>query len=180
MTEVVKLTKLKTILGVSDQDSLLSEYLSFAKTEIINWRYGSTKNSDIVTIEDSEDNYAIVSPCSFVSSVSPTSGSSYVFTYSEDNESWQYDSENVTLSDYGIDYDEDLIPIDGETLTVKYSEIGLAQFDWIQIWACVAGFNLRGAENQTAHSENGIGRSFRYSDTVDYIHNHVPAFVGVV
>ena len=54
------------------------------------------------------------------------------------------------------------------------------RYDWTQINACIAGFNLNGAENQAAHSENGISRTFKYSDMVEYIHAHVFPFVGVL
>ena len=53
------------------------------------------------------------------------------------------------------------------------------RYDWVQINACIAGFNLSGAENQATHSENGIQRTFKYSDMVDYIHAHVYPYVGV-
>ena len=54
------------------------------------------------------------------------------------------------------------------------------RYDWTQINACIAGFNLSGAENQVTHSENGISRTFKYSDMVEYIHAHVFPYVGVV
>lgn len=53
------------------------------------------------------------------------------------------------------------------------------RYDWVQINACIAGFNLNGAENQATHSENGISRTFKYSDMVDYIHAHVYPYVGI-
>lgn len=54
------------------------------------------------------------------------------------------------------------------------------KYDMVHVQACVAGFNLQGAENQGSHSENGISRTFRYSDMVGYIHGHVQPFVGVI
>lgn len=54
------------------------------------------------------------------------------------------------------------------------------RYDWIQINACIAGFNLSGAENQMTHSENGISRTFRYSDMIEYIHAHVYPYVGTL
>lgn len=54
-----------------------------------------------------------------------------------------------------------------------------SRYDWVQINACIAGFNLSGAENQATHSENGISRTFKYSDMVDYIHAHVYPYVGI-
>jgi len=55
-----------------------------------------------------------------------------------------------------------------------------AQYETTQIMAVVAGYGLSGAENQTAHSENGISRTFKYSDMVDYIRSHVTPYVGVI
>lgn len=54
-----------------------------------------------------------------------------------------------------------------------------SKYNMVQINAVIAGYNLKGAENQTSHSENGISRSFRYSDMVDYIHNNVACLVRV-
>lgn len=53
------------------------------------------------------------------------------------------------------------------------------QYENVQIMACVAGFNLIGAENESSHSENGITRQFKYSDMVDYIRSHVFAYAVV-
>lgn len=49
-----------------------------------------------------------------------------------------------------------------------------------QIMSCMAGYGLSGAENETSHSENGVSRSFKYSDMVDYIRSHVLPYVGVI
>ncbi len=49
-----------------------------------------------------------------------------------------------------------------------------------QIMAVVAGYGLMGVENQTAHSENGISRTFKYSDMVQYIRANTFAYVQVV
>jgi hypothetical protein len=62
---------------------------------------------------------------------------------------------------------------------VKYSESALAEFDTVMVMACVAGYGLRGLENQTSSTENGITRQFKYSDMVDYIRAHVSAYVAV-
>lgn len=48
-----------------------------------------------------------------------------------------------------------------------------------QIYAVVAGYTQAGAEGESAHNENGVTRTFRYSDMLDYIHNNVKAFVRV-
>lgn len=53
------------------------------------------------------------------------------------------------------------------------------EYEPTQIQACIAGFNLIGAENQTAHNENGINRSFVYSDMVKYIRANVISYVEV-
>ena len=43
----------------------------------------------------------------------------------------------------------------------------------VQINAVVAGYNIRGGENQWKHSENGIVREWHYTDMMEYIHAHV-------
>lgn len=48
-----------------------------------------------------------------------------------------------------------------------------ARYENVQCMAVVAGLGLIGGVNETSHSENGVSRTFRYSDMVDYIHNHV-------
>lgn len=55
-----------------------------------------------------------------------------------------------------------------------------ARYEPTQVMSVVAGYGLQGAENQTAHSENGISRTFKYSDMVDYIRSHVAPYVQVV
>ena len=66
-----------------------------------------------------------------------------------------------------------------EILTWRYSygrEIPSSvpvEYEMTQIHAVIAGFNQRGAENQTSHNENGISRSFSYSDMVRYIRSNV-------
>ena len=65
-----------------------------------------------------------------------------------------------------------------EILTWRYSyaEIPSAvpvEYEMTQIHAVVAGFSLRGSENQTGHSENGIARQFSYSDMIQYIRSNV-------
>lgn len=47
------------------------------------------------------------------------------------------------------------------------------KYSVVQVNAVVAGFNLRGGENEYRHVENGITREFHYSDMVDYIRAHV-------
>lgn len=53
------------------------------------------------------------------------------------------------------------------------------EFDMIQIHAVMAGYTQRGAEGQTYHAENGINRTFVYSDMVNYIHRNVVPLAGV-
>ena len=47
------------------------------------------------------------------------------------------------------------------------------KYEITQIHAVIAGYNLRGGENELKHTENGITREWNYSDMVDYIHGHV-------
>lgn len=55
-----------------------------------------------------------------------------------------------------------------------------AEYEVIQIHAVIAGYSISGAENETAHSENGINRTFKYEDMVAYIHNHVRAIARCI
>lgn len=48
-----------------------------------------------------------------------------------------------------------------------------AEDEITQVMAVVAGYNQRGAENQKTHNENGIDRSFHFTDMVAYIRAHV-------
>ena len=74
-----------------------------------------------------------------------------------------------------------------EILQWKYSLIGVpsgktavdAEDEITQIHAVVAGFNIRGAENQTSHNENQIYRTFDANDMVDYIKCNVIPFASV-
>ena len=68
-----------------------------------------------------------------------------------------------------------------EILNFKYSLIGIpdgktevdAEDEITQIHAVVAGYNIRGAENQTSHNENQIYRTFKTEDMIAYIRNRV-------
>jgi len=185
MTDAEKRAMLKSLLNVSDTslDAQLGVYLSFAKKEIISWRYGTANNTSLLrAVFDDDYGKASVSAPVFISAISinaALSNGKYVFTYSGENESWMYASAEIALSDYGITY-SGLSPRDGDTITVTYNDHCLDEFDMVQIMACVAGYSISGAENETSHSENGIQRSFRYSDIVDYIRAHVPAIAGVI
>ena len=55
-----------------------------------------------------------------------------------------------------------------------------ARYEPTQVMSVVAGYGLQGAENQTAHSENGISRTFKHEDMISYIRSHVAAYVQVV
>lgn len=178
MTTAEKLTMLKSLLKISGtaSDAELTTYLDFCKRELIAWRYGLANKPPIARAVDSVGNAVDVSVGTFIAAITPVSGTSYVFTYSVD--SWQYNSADIELIDYGLSVSG--TPIDGETITVKYTETPLVEFDTVVISACVAGYGISGAEGQTSHSENGIGRSFKYEDMVAYIRGHVSAYVGVI
>ena len=180
MTDAEKLTMLKSLLNITDtsQDIQLGVYLSLSKKEVINWRYSATSKPNIAKAADSELNLVSVYVPLFIAKLSPVRGTSYVFAYSEVDVSWQYSGSDVELDDYGIGYSAE--PIDAETITVKYNENYLAEYEPTQVMACVAGFSLSGAENETDHSENSVIRKFKYSDMLDYIHAHVLPFVGVL
>jgi hypothetical protein len=53
------------------------------------------------------------------------------------------------------------------------------KYNTTQIYAVVAGYTHAGAEGESRHNENGIDRTFMYSDMLDYIHNHVLPIVRV-
>lgn len=53
------------------------------------------------------------------------------------------------------------------------------RYEVTQIYAVVAGYTHAGSEGQSAHDENGIRRTFKYSDMLDYIHQNVMAYVRV-
>ena len=55
-----------------------------------------------------------------------------------------------------------------------------AEYEMTQVHAVIAGYSISGAENQTAHSENGISRSFKYEDMIAYIRSHVIPIVKVI
>lgn len=74
-----------------------------------------------------------------------------------------------------------------EIMTFKYS---LAEDDaptdvdredeMTQIHAVIAGYNMQGVESQTASIENGIHRSFKYADMIEYIRSNVFPMVKVI
>lgn len=53
------------------------------------------------------------------------------------------------------------------------------EYEIIQVQACVSGYGIRGAEGETIHNENGIYRSFRYADMVQYIHENVIPYARI-
>lgn len=53
------------------------------------------------------------------------------------------------------------------------------RYEVTQIYSVVAGYTHAGSEGQSAHNENGIQRTFKYSDMLDYIHQNVIAFARV-
>ncbi|MGD8786648.1 MAG: phage head-tail connector protein [Phycisphaerales bacterium] len=181
MTASQRLDMVKDMLNISDDtyDALLTTYLDFAKRELLSWRYGYSAGP-IARVTDSEDETVDISLGLFNGAMSPVSGIEYVFTYSEDDESWQYDSADVELVDYGLEYPDDTDPVDEETITVKYSEAALVEFDTVMVQAVVNGYSMQGAEGQTAHAENGISRQWKNSDMAAYIRSNVAPMAGVV
>jgi hypothetical protein len=177
MTETQRLTMLKDLLDITDtsEDTSLTALLQFAMREAICWRYGYSTRPAVASLSNDKAEI-LIGP--FLGAISPVTGTSYTFTYSESAESWQYDSADVELEDYGLSYTG--TPIDAETIVVKYNEAKMAEFDTAIVQACVVGYAVKNAEGQTAHSENGISRTFKYSDVSDYIQHKVPAIVGVI
>jgi len=75
-----------------------------------------------------------------------------------------------------------------EILNWMYSQIGgvpdgvtsvPTKYEVTQIYAVVAGYTHAGAEGERSHNENGIQRTFVYSDMLDYIHQNVLTIVRV-
>ena len=54
------------------------------------------------------------------------------------------------------------------------------EYEMIQIHAALIGYNMSGAEGQTAHSENGTVRQFAYSDMAAFIHKNVTPYAYVL
>lgn len=54
------------------------------------------------------------------------------------------------------------------------------EYEMTQVFAVIAGYSQSGAENQLAHTENGIARTFKYEDMIAYIRSHVVPFVGIL
>ena len=52
-----------------------------------------------------------------------------------------------------------------------------AVYEQTQIMAVLAAYNIRGAEGQTLHIENGMHRDFVYDDLVKYVRTHVFPYV---
>lgn len=53
------------------------------------------------------------------------------------------------------------------------------KYEGTQIYAVIAGYTHAGAEGQTTHNENGIQRTFKHADMLDYIHQNVLAIARV-
>ena len=54
------------------------------------------------------------------------------------------------------------------------------KYDFLQCEIAVYLLNKRGAEGQTAHSENGISRSYENADIPDSMLNEVVPYCGVI
>lgn len=74
-----------------------------------------------------------------------------------------------------------------EIIQYKYSLVGVPdgmvepddEDVMTQIFAVVAGYNRRGAEDQTSHNENQIYRTFKHEDMVAYIRSRVIPYASV-
>ena len=47
------------------------------------------------------------------------------------------------------------------------------RYSMVQVHAVVNGYSHKGAEGETVHNENGINRTFKYDDMIDYIRSNV-------
>ena len=54
------------------------------------------------------------------------------------------------------------------------------EYEMTQIYAVLAGLTTSGGEGETAHSENGISRTFRYPDMMSYVRANVRPICKVV
>lgn len=88
----------------------------------------------------------------------------------------------VTGSDEDTLLEEYLAIAKDEILNWLYIRLGAvppevdevpAAYEQTQIMAVLAAYNIRGAEGQTLHIENGMHRQFVYDDLVKYIRTHV-------
>jgi len=74
-----------------------------------------------------------------------------------------------------------------EILNYKYSLVGIPEGledvepedEMTQLFAVLAGYNQRGAENQTSHNENQIYRTFHFTDMIEYIRSHVIPYASL-
>lgn len=51
------------------------------------------------------------------------------------------------------------------------------RYSMVQVHAVVNGYSHKGAEGETVHNENGINRTFKYDDMIDYIRSNVFQFI---
>lgn len=50
-------------------------------------------------------------------------------------------------------------------------------YEMVQVQAVIAGWNSKGGENESMHSENGVSRTFHFSDCLQYIQSNVIPYV---
>lgn len=99
---------------------------------------------------------------------------------------------NINLM-MGENYDDDLLSayvaqaqqacVDWEYAligTPDPEDITLSKYDTVVVEAVIAGLSIRGAENETQHSENGILRGFKHSSMTDYIRSHLVPYARVI
>ena len=71
-----------------------------------------------------------------------------------------------------------------ECLRWEYQLVGepeepdYSAYDNVVIGAVICGMSIRGAENETQHSENGILRGFKHSDMSEYIRSHIVPYAN--
>lgn len=53
-------------------------------------------------------------------------------------------------------------------------------YEMTQIWAVINGYSQSGADGQITHSENGVYRTFSYTDMLHYIRKNVIHKVGLL
>lgn len=54
------------------------------------------------------------------------------------------------------------------------------QYENIQVMAVLVGLGIAGADGQTAHNENGVSRTWKYSNMLEYIHSVVIPIAVVI
>jgi len=53
------------------------------------------------------------------------------------------------------------------------------EYEMVQVQAVIAGWNIKGGENESMHSENGVSRTFHFTDCLQYIQSNVIPYARI-